>query len=415
MSTLYTLAADMKAFKAIAAAAFAGYELKVEQFKPENPSEVPTEKSPSGYFPCLETKNGCISESNAIARYIARACPEANLYGKSFFEQAQVDSIVDWSLVNLEVPSLLLTLPIFGQSKPNFQVNKKATDDFNNGLEKLEADLLLKTFLVGDSLTLADIVVASILYYPYKLLMDAGFRRKYPNVCRHYSLISALPAFQATVGPIVPCVTAIKFKDLMKAAGGKKKGAPKQKKQKKQQPKKQKAAPKPKKADPLKVALKALPRPKMAIDEWKRQYSNAKGDRYKSMDWLWANIDLENYSFWLQDFKYQEENTVDFMTNNKAKGFIQRCDGIVKYGFGIIQILDTKEAKGHYTMRGVFMLVGQSVGIVELANPEYETFSWTKLDPTSDADKKKIADYFCSDMNCEVEPGVMADDWAVFK
>jgi len=275
---------------------------------------------------------------------------------------------------------------------------------------------LLKTFLVGEALTLADIVIASILYYPYKLLMDAKFRRKYPNVCRYYSFISALPAFQATVGPVVPCVEATNFQDLMKAnkaKGGKKKGQ--QQAKKKQQPKK-KAAPKPKKEeDPLKLALKALPRPAMAIDEWKRQYSNAKRDRYKSVAWLWENIDLENYSFWLQDFKYHEENTVDFMTNNKAKGFIQRSDGIIKVAFGVIQILDTLAAKGFYTMRGVWMIVGQSTDIIELANPEYETFNWKKLDATSDVDKTLIGDYFASDMNKEVEPGLMADDWAVFK
>ncbi|CAM0910227.1 unnamed protein product [Alopecurus aequalis] len=44
--------------------------------------------------------------------------------------------------------------------------------------------------------------------------------------------------------------------------------------------------------------------------------------------------DLEGYSLWFCEYKYQEENTVSFMTMNKVGGFLQRMDLCCKYAFG---------------------------------------------------------------------------------
>lgn len=155
----------------------------------------------------------------------------------------------------------------------------------------------------------------------------------------------------------------------------------------------------------------------MVLDEWKRQYSNPPGgrsDNYSAMPWFWENYNPEEYSLYLQDFKYQEENKIDFMTNNKAKGFCQRSDGIRKVAFGVMQILDSSETKGYYSLKGVWLFQGTSDEAMVIANPEYETFNWTKLDATKEEHKKLVEDYWCS--NCEKEcDGLMSDDWAIFK
>jgi elongation factor 1-gamma len=43
---------------------------------------------------------------------------------------------------------------------------------------------LQQTYLVGDKITLADIVVASALVYPFKLVADAEYRKPFPCVIR---------------------------------------------------------------------------------------------------------------------------------------------------------------------------------------------------------------------------------------
>merc|ERR1712032_820893 len=289
-------------------------------------------------------------------------------------------------------------------------------------------DLALRTFIVGDRLSLADVIIATILYYPMKFFMDAEYRRKYPNLTRYFSFVVATPSFFKTLGFFVPCVVA---KNPLFAGGKGKKKAKKQKnkkpqqqqqkkqKKKQQQPKKKKAPAKEKEADPLKAFLNQFrgKKPSMILDDWKRQYSNppgGKSDNYSAMPFFWENFNPEEYSLFMQDFKYQEDNKIDFMTNNKAKGFMQRSDGIRKYGFGVMQILDDSASKGYYRLKGVWLFQGTDIKIMELANPEFETFNWTKIDHTDPAQKQLVEDYWCS--NCEKEcDGSMADDWAIFK
>merc|ERR1719182_1353274 len=232
-----------------------------------------------------------------------RARPQGDLYGHSFFSSAQIDSYVDWSLVNLEVPALLLVLPLMGRMEKNFAVVKKAQADFENGLKRLEADLALRTFIVGDRLSLADVIIATILYYPMKFFMDAAYRRKYPNLTRYFSFVVATPSFFKTVGFFVPCVVA-KNPLFAGGKGGKKKNKKQQQQPKKKKQQQQKKKPKPEKkkeADPLKAFLNQFrgKKPSMILDDWKRQYSNppgGKSDNYSAMPFFWENFNPEEYS-----------------------------------------------------------------------------------------------------------------------
>jgi len=49
-------------------------------------------KSVVAKLPLLETPDGALFESNAIARYIAKIRRDTELTGKTFFESAQVDA-----------------------------------------------------------------------------------------------------------------------------------------------------------------------------------------------------------------------------------------------------------------------------------------------------------------------------------
>merc|ERR1719182_615533 len=210
-----------------------------------------------------------------------RARPQGDLYGHSFFSSAQIDSYIDWSLVNLEVPMLLQVLPLMGRMDKNFQVVKKAQADFEKGLQRLEGDLAVRTFLVGDRLSLADVIITTILYYPMKFFMDAAYRRKYPNLTRYFSFVVSTPSFFKTVGFVVPCVVA-KNPLFAGGKGGKKKNKGGKKQKKKQQQQKKKPKPEKKKeADPLKAFLNQFrgKKPSMILDDWKRQYSNPPGGK----------------------------------------------------------------------------------------------------------------------------------------
>ena len=62
-----------------------------------------------------------------------------------------------------------------------------------------------------------------------------------------------------------------------------------------------------------------------------------------------AGYDPEGFSVWWSDYKYDDENTVNYQVMNKVGGFLQRIDYVRKYAFGVMCIL--KNDKGEFPIR----------------------------------------------------------------
>jgi hypothetical protein len=77
--------------------------------------------------PVLDTPQGSIFESNAIARYIARLRADSELNGSSFFESAQIDQWIDFSANELEPPAAMWIYPIRGYMTFDKEVRRSVT------------------------------------------------------------------------------------------------------------------------------------------------------------------------------------------------------------------------------------------------------------------------------------------------
>ena len=108
--TLVTYPGNFRAFKALIAAEYAGVEIAVKDVDAKAAAKL----SPTGKVPVLETPQGTIFESNATARYVARLSSDADLYGRTFYESAVVDSWIDFCAHELELPCTLWVYPIIG-------------------------------------------------------------------------------------------------------------------------------------------------------------------------------------------------------------------------------------------------------------------------------------------------------------
>lgn len=87
-----------------------------------------------------------------------------------------------------------------------FSSHEKAKQSIAEALQVLEDSLQDdKSFLVGDSLTLADIFIVSTLLYPFKLVADAAYRKPFPNVERWFTACCAMDAFAQVVGHVTLC------------------------------------------------------------------------------------------------------------------------------------------------------------------------------------------------------------------
>jgi len=85
----------------------------------------------------------------------------------------------------------------------------KAKEDLANALLILNNNLENRTFLVGDSVTLADITIVSALFYPFKLVADPLYLEKFPNVTRWFAHCTSQAEFMAVVGKVTMCQTEL--------------------------------------------------------------------------------------------------------------------------------------------------------------------------------------------------------------
>lgn len=406
---LYTYPGNARAIKALVAAEFNGVHIEVPAF---DMASMKTKeflaKNPLGKVPVLETDEGSIFESNAIARYIARLRPDTYLYGKTFFESAQVDSWIDFATNEVEVPVNSWLGPVLGYRAFNADVSAKAKEDTKKVLQVLENHLLLRTYLVGEQITLADIVVACSLFYAFKIVFDKDFRKPYTAVTRWFQTLMNQPEFQAVVGDVPLC-------DVANVAEGDKSAAPKKAAAPKKEAKKEKVPdafeePKPAKKveHPLAILNKEKPSP-LVFDSWKVEYSNNK-DLNAAMNWFWEHLDTEGYSLWFSDYNYNKENTKLFMTCNAVSGFLQRSEAMRKFAFGVMHVVGAEGSEIKIT--GCWLFRGDSEKHMIEANPDAEYYTWTRVTDLTPENKARIAAYWINEDELEGFPIV---DSKVFK
>lgn len=260
--------------------------------------------------------------------------------------------------------------------------NKKAVDDVAKevarAVDAAEEHLTHHTYLVGERITLADLFSAGLLYRGFQYFFDKQWRQQHPAVTRWYETIVNQPIYTAVAEklpfletPVLTNVAPKKAEQPKKEA--KPAAAPKPAAQEEEEPA---AAPK------AKHPLEALPKASLPLDEWKRQYSN--NDTPVALKWFWENVNFEEYSLWKVNYKYNDELTMTFMSNNLIGGFFNRLEASRKYLFGCASVYGVTNDS---VIEGAFVLRGQeSLPVFDVA-PDYESYSFTKLDPTNAEDR----------------------------
>jgi elongation factor 1-gamma len=408
--TLYTWSPGNKnAYKALIAAEYVGAKIDVpSDFKMGTDNKTPEflKLNPNGKVPTLETPEGGVFESNAIARYVARLA-DKGLFGTTLLDTAFVESWIDFSTNEIDGPLKSWYLPHVGMLPYDKKKETAAQDALKKALATLDAYLQSHTFLVGDAVTLADIITFCNLWLGYTKAFDPEFRKAFPSVERYFTTLARQPQFAAVVGSDWKLPTeALKYTPPKKdAAAAPKKEAAKPKEATKPAaaaPAAEAAAPKEEKP---KNPLDALPPSKMALDSWKRLYSNTPASKFNEIciNGLWNGADVPNsptnehfvgfdpegFSLWFCDYKYTDENTVNFVVMNKVGGMLQRVDYVRKYAFAVMCIL--KNEKGEFPIRGVWMFRGQDIPqIMQDECYDLELYNWTKVDLSDAAQKKRV-------------------------
>jgi elongation factor 1-gamma len=269
--------------------------------------------------------------------------------------------------------------------------NKKSVEESAKMTAKVcqvvEEHLLNNTYLAGERVTLADLFAASLISRGFQWFFDKKWRSENPNLTRWYTTVYNQPIYSAVVDKLELIDEAIKNVAPKKPEQPKKEAAPKAAAAPKPKAKEveEDEDDEPKEAPKPKHPLEALPKPTLVLDEWKRQYSN--NDTPDALKWFWENFKPEEYSLWKLDYKYNEELTQIFMTSNLIGGFFARLEGSRKYIFGCASVYGQANDS---VIKGAFVIRGQDATPAFDVAPDFESYEFTKLDPTKPEDKEFV-------------------------
>jgi len=140
-------------------------------------------KSISGRFPYMSLPDGTIiSEAEAILKHLARMNNSAGLLGKHSFEHAKINEWLAWSQSNWLPKLHPVVFNLFGIGKPDPSKFSAGVKDLKECAKTLNGYLKDKKWLVGETLSLADIYVGTMLMTAFQLVFDAGFRKAMQNL-----------------------------------------------------------------------------------------------------------------------------------------------------------------------------------------------------------------------------------------
>ncbi|KAL0314093.1 UNVERIFIED_CONTAM: Elongation factor 1-gamma 2 [Sesamum angustifolium] len=389
MALVLHSAPNKNAYKALVAAEYSGVKVElVKNFEMGVSNKTPEfiKMNPIGKIPVLETPDGPVFESNAIARYVARLNPNGSLYGTSLIDYGHIEQWIDFSATEIDAS--------LGTGYIHDLAEEAAIASLKRALGALNTHLASNTYLVGHGVTIADIVMVCNLAFGFKTILTKSFTSEFPHVERYIWTLINQPNFKKIWGDFtqaesIPPVVSKKPAQPKESAKPKKEEAKKEVKKEEVKPKEvveDEEAPKPKAKNPLDL----LPPSKMILDEWKRLYSNTKTNFREIAikgTWFWDMYDPEGYSLWFCDYKYNDENTVSFVTLNKVSGFLQRMDLARKYAFGKMLII----GEAPYKVKGLWLFRGTEIPQFVLDECyDMELYEWKKVDISDEAQKERV-------------------------
>jgi glutathione S-transferase len=155
--------------------------------------------NPHGRVPVLQDGDLAVWESHAILRYLAARYSPGDLWPDDLAVRARQDGWMDWSQTALQ-PAFLMGV-FWGyyrtpEARRDWPAIRESLDQCTAYFQLLDGIVATRPFLLGDSLTLADIPAGTSLYRYFELDID---RPALPNVTAWYERLQQRPAYREHV------------------------------------------------------------------------------------------------------------------------------------------------------------------------------------------------------------------------
>jgi glutathione S-transferase len=154
----------------------------------------------NGAVPTLVNGDFVLTESRAIMQYLASKKPESGLLPRDEDGRADVIRWQFWDSSHFSPQLGTLSFqrvfkPMFGMGDPDVSKVEEALGNFRRFAAVLNNRLEGKQYLVGDSLTLADLTLAASLMYAKQAEAPLA---EFPNLQAWFSRISEMDAWKKT-------------------------------------------------------------------------------------------------------------------------------------------------------------------------------------------------------------------------
>ena len=372
------------------------YGLDVKVIAPEDDEEQFAKQFPLKKVPAFVGPTGFkLTEVIAVLHYLVGLISDEKvrkqLEGATIQEQAQVTKWLSVANSELLIELVNYFKPLLGLSpyiKPNVDAAAAKVDAIAGLFEERLTEF---TYLATEEITLADLFGVTAFARGFQYVLGSEWRASHPAIMRWYNTITAtdflkelFAGFEHCDKPLDPPQNSNKKKDAKKDTKKEtKKAAPAAKKEKAAEKPAEKPAEQPKKP---KHPLELLGKSSFPLEDWKRMYSN-EDTRSVALPWFWEHYNPEEWSIWRVDFKYNDELTLCFMSNNQVGGFIERLSGSIKYMFGSIVVYGEDRNNG---IVGAVLIRGQDhVPAFDVA-PDWTSYDFVKLDPSKEEDKEFV-------------------------
>jgi glutathione S-transferase len=129
--------------------------------------------NPNGHIPAIDDDGVRLWESMAINLYLAKKYGQGGFYPASLTDEARAWQWSFWAMTEVERPALALLLNRIGpEEERNAAAAKEGERTIAAPLAVLERAVTNMPYLLGDSFTVADLNVASILMWARQARLD---------------------------------------------------------------------------------------------------------------------------------------------------------------------------------------------------------------------------------------------------
>jgi len=353
--------------------------------------KVNVEESATNTYPILETPEGTLSQSNAILQYIGG---KGGLLGTNEWERLQITSWQLFANIEIQWNKKVTVYPILGCCDYNECEQKEGKERLNAHLKSLDKYLKGKEYLVGTTLSVADIELWVQLKHLFQIgLAEQQRKNLCPNVEAWFIRVSNNSAVLGVYGPTLLGKTPLKAPKIEKT----KEKAKEKKEEKKEKPAEEEEP----QLEKKKVDPRTLIQSNFNFDQFKKDYSNST-DKKSVLDKLWStDFDAQNFSLWKIVYeKIDDDGKELWKTENLRDMTLQKIEDERKFNFAVYGIYGEPE---NHDLKGVWICKGNEEP--EFFKNELEFYTKTKLDITNPEHRQIAENYWLNKNKNDVVDG----------